>query len=197
MTQSTTLAEQPELASQGSDSYGQLPADNWRRWRDFAAPKLHRVAEFLLAQGITLAGNLLYGLLCVRLLPVSGYAKFAVVFAYLGSLVVLMDVGISGSLVPLVGDKTEDRQLIADYVASLRQLAHRLFALMAPATAIVFPFLVRKQDWGWRTVSAMIVILIVASWCARVSAAYGTVLILRRDRKRYYKAQMSSSLGTL
>ena len=171
--------------------------NRWQAWRAFLIPKLHRVAEFLVAQGITLAGNLLYGLLCVRLLPLAGYAKFAVVFAYLGSLVVLMDIGISSSLVPLVGNRVDDRQLIADYVASLRQLAHRLFAMMAPATAVVFPFLVRKQAWGWPVVSAMVAILVVAAWCARVSAAYGAVLILRRDRKRYYRAQMTTSLGTL
>jgi O-antigen/teichoic acid export membrane protein len=174
-----------------------FPASRWQTWGAFLVPKLHRVGEFLVAQGITLAGNLLYGLLCVRLLPIGGYAKFAVVFAYLGSLVLLMDIGISGSLVPLVGEKIDDRQLIADYVASLRQLAHRLFAVMAPATAVVFPLLVRKQAWGWQVVSAMVAILIVAAWCARVAAAYGTVLILRRDRARYYRAQMVSSLGTL
>ena len=38
----------------------------------FLAPKLQRVVEFLAAQGITMAGNLLYGLLCVRLLPIAG-----------------------------------------------------------------------------------------------------------------------------
>lgn len=166
-------------------------------WRAFLVPKLHRVAEFLVAQGIAMAGNLLYGFLCVRLLPLSGYAKFAVVFAYLGSLVTLMDVGISGSLVPLVGQRTDDLQLIADYVASLRQLAHRLFLFAVPATLVVFPLLVRRQAWGWQTASAMVAILVVAAWSARVGAHYGAVLILRRDRKHYYRAQIVSSLGTL
>lgn len=196
----TTIFDRPlavDVPLEKSGPLTQIAQSRWQTWRAFAVPKLGRVAEFLTAQGITLAGNLLYGLLCVRLLPVSGYAKFAVVFAYLGSLVVLMDIGISNSLVPLVGEKIDDRQLIADYVASLRQLAHRLFAVMAPGTVVVFPLLVRKQAWGWQVVSAMMAILIVAAWCARVSAAYGTVLILRRDRQRYYKAQMTSSLGTL
>ena len=174
-----------------------LSVSRWQEWRLFLVPKVHRIAEFLAAQGITMAGNLLYGLLCVRLLPVTGYAKFAVVFAYLGSLVTLMDIGISGSLIPLVAERTDDCQLIADYVSSLRQLAQRLFLLAAPATMLVFPLLVHRQAWGWQTVSAMVAILVVAAWCARVSAHYGAVLILRRDRKRYYRAQMISSLGTL
>jgi O-antigen/teichoic acid export membrane protein len=166
-------------------------------WQAFLVPKLRRIAEFLTAQGITMAGNLLYGLLCVRLLPVADYAKFVVVFGIQGTLVVLMDIGISGSLIPLVGERIDDRQLIADYVASLRQLAHVLFALMVPVTAIVYPLFVRHRQWSWPVVAAMVVIVLTSAWFARVGSAYGTVLILRRDRKRWYRAQLVSSLGTL
>ena len=165
--------------------------------RSFVAPKLHRVLEFLTSQGITMAGNLFYGFLCIRLLPVSEYAKFAVVFAVLGTITALMDISFSTTLLPLVGERTNDRQLIADYVASLRQLAHWLFLVVAPITVIAYPFFVRRQHWSWRVVAAMVVILLVASWCARVSGAYGAVLIICRDRQTWYRAQMVSSLGTL
>jgi hypothetical protein len=160
-------------------------------------PKLHRLAEFFLKQGVTLAANLLYGLLAVRLLTKADYAMFAVLFAYQGSIVVLMDIGISGSLVPLVGERTNDLQLIADYVASLRQMAHKLYGVMAVATCFVFPYLVRKQGWSAVAVAAMVGTLLISSWFARVSAAYGSVLILRRDRAQYYRAQMGASVGTL
>ena len=166
-------------------------------WRAFLVPKGKRVAEFLSWQGTTMAGNLLYGFLCIRLLPIADYAKFVVVFAIQGSLVILMDVGISGSLIPLIGDRINDRQLIADYVASLRQLAHWLFAIVAPLTVIAYPLLVRNRHWSWPTVAAMVAILLVSVWFARVGAAYGAVLIVRRDRRRWYQAQMVSSLGTL
>jgi len=168
-----------------------------RGWGAFLAPKVHRVAEFLLWQGITMAGNLFYGFLCVRLLPIDEYAKFVVVFAIQGSLVVLMDIGITGSLVPLVGERIEDRQLIADFVASLRQLAHRLFAIVAPIAVIVYPFLVRNRHWSWQTVTFMVTVLLVSVWFARVGGTYGAVLILRRDRRRWYRTQMVSSFGTL
>ena len=166
-------------------------------WHAFLVPKLRRIAEFLTAQGITMAGNLLYGLLCVRLLPVADYAKFVVVFGIQGTLVVLMDIGITGSLIPLVGERVDDRQLIADYVASLRQLAHALFAVMVPITVIVYPLFVRNRQWSWPVVAAMVVIVLASAWFARISSAYGAVLILRRDRERWYRAQLVSSLGTL
>jgi O-antigen/teichoic acid export membrane protein len=163
----------------------------------FFLPKLHRVGEFLLSQGITTAGNLLYGVLCIRLLPVGEYAKFVVVFAVQGSLIVLMDLGISATFISLVGERIEDRQLIADYLASLRQIAHWLFAIAAPITVVAYPLLVRNRHWSWQIVAAMVVIVLVSAWFARVGAAYGAVLILRRDRKSWYRAQMVSSLGTL
>ncbi len=168
-----------------------------RTWKAFLAPKMPHAVEFLFSQGITMAGTLLYGLLCVRLLPVNDYAKYVVVYAIQGSLVVLMDVGITGSIIPLLGEQIDNRQLIADYVASLRHLAYWLFAIMAPITIVVYPLLVRNRHWSWQVVTAMVAILLVSVWFVRVSSAYGAVLIVRRDRRRWYRAQMVSSLGTL
>jgi O-antigen/teichoic acid export membrane protein len=171
---------------------GHIPAA-----KAFFLPKLHRVAEFLVSQGITIACNLLYGLLCIRLLPIGEYAKFVVVFAIQGSLMVLLDVGISGTFIPLVGERIEDRQLIADYLASIRQIAHWLFAIAAPITVVAYPLLVRNRHWSWQVVAAMVAIVLVSAWFARVGATYGSVLFLRRDRYRWYQAQVVSSIGSL
>lgn len=166
-------------------------------WKAFLAPKLYRVAEFLVSQGFTIGANLLYGFLCVRLLPIPEYAKYTVVFGFLSTLSVLMDIGFSNALLPLIGERIDDRQLIADYVASLRQLAHWLYFAIAPAAIIVYPLIVRKQHWSLTDVSVMIAVLLTAAWCARVSGAYGAVLIVRRDLKSWYRAQMISALSML
>jgi len=163
----------------------------------FATPKLRPVARFLSSQGITLAGNLLYGLLCVRWLPTADYAQFVVLFGVQGSLVILMDIGASSSVIPLIGERIDDRQLIADYIASLRQLAHRFYSVMAVGLLLTFPLLVRHRNWTWPTVVAMICILLVSTWFGRVSSSYGAVLILMRDRPKWYTGQMIASLGTL
>jgi O-antigen/teichoic acid export membrane protein len=163
----------------------------------FCLTKSHRIAEYLVSQGLATAGNLLYGLLCIRLLPIGEYAKFVVVFAIQGSLVVLMDIGISGCLTPLVGERIDDLQLIADYLASARQIARVLFVLVIPITIVAYPLLVHNRNWGWQVVAAMVVIVLVSAWFALVGAAYGAVLILRRDRMHWYRAQIISSYGTL
>lgn len=144
-----------------------------------------------------MAGNLFYGFLCVRLLPTSEYAKFVVVFGFLGSLCVLVDVGFSGALLPLIGEGTDDHQKIADYVTSLRRLTGRLYLAVAPAMAILYPLFVRRQHWNSSTVAAMVGILLLALWCARSSGISGSVLIVCRDRAVWYRVQMASSLGTL
>jgi len=108
-----------------------------------------------------------------------------------------LDVGISGTFIPLVGERIEDRQLIADYLASIRQIAHWLFAIAAPITVVAYPLLVRNRHWSWQVVAAMVAIVLVSAWFARVGATYGSVLFLRRDRYRWYQAQVVSSIGSL
>ncbi len=138
-----------------------------------------------------------YGFLCIRLLPMGDYAKFVVVFSIQASLMILLDVGISGTLVPLVGERIEDRRLIADYLASLRQIAHWLFLIAAPIATVGYPLLVRNRHWSWQTVAAMVVIVLVSAWFARVGSAYGAVLLLRRDRRQWYRTQMATSFGAV
>ena len=159
--------------------------------------RIRTLVHFFAAQGITMAGNLLYGLLCVRLLPSTEYAKFVVVFAVQGTIIALMDVNFTGTLVPLVGERIHDHQLIADYVASLRQLSNWAYAIVGSGLVLFYPFLVKNRGWSWQVVAAMVIILLASTWFMRITSAYGAVLILLRGRSDWYKGQMISSLGTL
>jgi O-antigen/teichoic acid export membrane protein len=163
----------------------------------FFGPKLRAVMHFMTAQGITLVGNLIYGLLCIRLLPTSEYAKFVVMFGVQGTLVTLMDVNFSGSLVPLIGERVGDLKLIADYVASLRSLAYRVYLVVAAGLVVLFPFLVKNRHWSWQTVTGLVVTLLVSTWFIRIQSAYGAVLVMLRDRNKWYFGQMVASLGSL
>ena len=165
--------------------------------KSFLLPKLRQVFHFMTKQGIAMAGNMLYGLLCVRMLPIPSYAQFAVLFGFMGSLTVMLDIGISNTLAPLVGEQISNLPLIANYVASIRRITTWLYLFVAPIAALIFVLLVRRQHWGASTVAQMVVVLLVTAWFARVSSSYGSVLILRRDRSRYYRAQIIGSLGSL
>lgn len=159
--------------------------------------KVRTLVQFFAAQGLTMCGNLLYGIFCVRLLSTAEYAKFVVLFGVQATMVILMDVSFSGTLIPLIGDRVDDRKLIADYVASLRRLSDWLFGIVGVLAIFAFPWLVRNRGWDRQTQWEMIAILLVACWFLRISAAYGAVLILLRERSAWYRGQMISSFGTL
>jgi len=165
--------------------------------KGFLLPKLRQIGHFAMKQGLAIAGNLIYGLICVRVLAKSDYAQFAVLFGFMGSLTVLLDIGISGTLAPLAGEQITNLQLIADYVASIRRLTTWLYLIVAPLAACTFFWLVRMQPWSFSVVAQMVVVLLITAWFARVNSTYGAVLILRRDRSYYYWIQIAGSLGSL
>jgi len=159
--------------------------------------KLRKLVQFFAAQGLTMAGNLLYGLLCVRLLPSSEYAKFVVIFGVQGTLLILMDTNFSSTLIPLIGERVHDRKLISDYVASLRQLSMWSYGIIGVGAVFCYPYLTKNRHWGLSTVAGMVVILLLSTWFMRISSAYGAVLILLGERPVWYQGQLISSLGTL
>jgi hypothetical protein len=175
----------------------ELAMANIRRTGAFLLPRFRQVGHFLLKQGPAMLGNMAYGLLCVRALPKTDYAMFAVLFGFMGSLTVLLDIGVSGTLAPLVGEQIDNLKLIADYLASLRRIMLRLYVIVAPIAVLVFIALLQKQHWGVWVVAQMSLALLVTAWCARLSSAYGAVLILRRDRNYYYRTQILGSIGSL
>jgi O-antigen/teichoic acid export membrane protein len=167
------------------------------RIKAFIAPKLRTVIHFLLAQGLTMAGNLAYGFLCLRMLNITDYAMYSVVFGFLGSLTVLLNAGVSNTLAPLVAEEVNNLPLIADFTASIRNIALKLYVIVAPIAMIFFVTLTKRQKWGWTVIIQMVLALGTAAWFARVSASYGAVLLLLRDRTRYYRIQVVGGLGSL
>ena len=165
--------------------------------RAFLFPKFRQVFQFLTRQGIAMFGNLIYGLVSVRTLPVPDYAKFAVLFGFMGSLTVLLDIVVTGTLAPMVGERIDNLPLIANYVASIRRIALRTYLVIAPLAGLIFFLVIRKQQWSNWVMGQMIAVLLVTAWFARVNSSYGAVLILRRDRAHYYRLQIIGSLGSL
>jgi len=92
----------------------------------------------------------------VKLLPAIVCAKFVMVFGGQGTLLILMDANFSGTFIPLVGERVENRRLIAGYVASLRQLSVWTYALSGCGALFCYLLMVRNRHWSWATIVAMI-----------------------------------------
>ncbi len=155
----------------------------------------HVILRFLTAQSLTTALFMLYGLLCVRLLSPADYAKYVVVNGIMGALLVLMDSNFTGTLIPLVGTRVDDKQLIANYVAALRRLSIWAYLVVGVGLIFCFPYLVHNRNWDRPTVAGMILCILTCTWFARLAGNYFPVLMMARDRDTWYKAQLIGSFG--
>ena len=160
----------------------------------YIVPKAKILLKFLLAQGTSSAINMLYGLMCIRILAVEEYSKYVVVFTVQSTITVLMDSGITGTIIPLIGERVNDNQLIADYIASLRALAHVLFAVVGGGVLFAFPKIIEARKWGNSSSCVILFIFLALTWFSRVTSAYGSVLIVKKDRRFWYKTQIYSSV---
>lgn len=167
------------------------------RITSFVIPKIKALTRFMTLQGTTLLGNLVFGLLCVRLIAPVDYAKFVVLFGVQGTLSVLMDLNLSGTLVPIIGERIHDRQLIADYIASMRVVVRRVYYIVGFGLIFAYPLLVRRQHWSWQLVAGMVATLLVSTWFIRINSVYGILLIVLRKRQTWAAGQMISSLSSL
>src|SRR5271165_2093086 len=163
----------------------------------FIAPKLKHVQQFLIAQGAIQVLTALLGFLCIRLLSVPGYAKYTIVYGALSALNGLTDMGFTGTLAGLIGERVNDRQVVADYIETIRVLRKRLFWIVAPLAFVVFPIVVQRQHWSLAVVVSMAVAVVISAWFATVASSYGAVLILLRARSDYYKIQVCAALVRL
>ena len=164
---------------------------------DHLRSRLRHVHQFVTRQGIATVGNLVYGLLCVRLLPVNDYAKFAIIFGFMGTLTVLTDTVTTGTIAPLVGERLQDRKLIADYVATVRHIVTFVFLAIAPVVTVVLLVALGRHEWTLRDNLQIAASILFISWFSRISGTYSTVLLLLRDRAFFYRIQIAGSLGSL
>lgn len=156
-------------------------------------PMLDVLFKFMVAQGTASFLNMMYGFICIRVLSIEEYSKYVVFFTVQATVTVLMDSGITGTIIPLIGDKVNNNQLIADYVASLRGLAHILYIIVGIGTTTFFPQVIIARHWDLRSSCVMIAVLLALTWFARVSSAYGAVLIVKKDRTYWCNTQIYSS----
>ncbi len=164
---------------------------------DHLRSRIRHLHQFVTRQGLATIGNLVYGLLCVRLLPTEEYAKFAIIFGFMGTLTVLMDTLTTGTVAPLVGDRLKDHKLIADYIDSARHIMTMVYLALAPVISLVLLWILNRHHWSLFDNLQIIAAILFITWFARVGGSYATVLLLLRDRAFFYRVQILGSLGSL
>jgi O-antigen/teichoic acid export membrane protein len=155
------------------------------------------IASFFLGQGALQGIQILAGLFLVRRLSVEAYAQFGLAYGFQLTMSTLMDLGLAMSIVPLVGEHRDDRQLVGRYVRAAKHLRDRTFWILAPFAAAAFLAMMHLHGWSWRVQILLLISVLVSLYSSGRVSYYSAPLFLFRRFREYYVPQTLSSLGRL
>jgi O-antigen/teichoic acid export membrane protein len=153
---------------------------------------LRVMVGFLLGQGASQAINIFAGLFLVRFLSVEAYAQFGVATGYQSVFSILMDSGLSATIIPLVGGRIHDRAVIGRYVRAARGLRNRLFWTLTPFATVAFFATVHKHHWSWGVQIALLVSILVTLYSGGMVSFYSAPLLLFGRLREFYVPQIIS-----
>lgn len=140
-----------------------------------------KLGEFFLAQGLLQVLMAVGGFLLLRWMPVEDYAVFTLAFAIQSAMIAFVDVGFSGSIVPLVGSRVNDRAVIGAYVAGARQLRLRFLPFVLVGGMAAFWVLGARQHLSVVVIAGLFAMVAVTIWFNAIAVLYGGPLVIRQD----------------
>lgn len=165
-------------------------SSRWRRW-------IGLFSRFLAGQGSVQSINLITGFLVLRWMSVESYAQFSVAFGFQTMLTWLVDLGAAGSIVALVGNRIDDKEVIGKYIRSAKHFRRRLLIIVIPIAALVFWVITSKHQWSG-TLRVLLFLSVVGTLLAQGwTLFYSTPLLINQNIGSYYKPQVISSLWRL
>ena len=155
------------------------------------------ICVFLAGQGSVQILNLISGFLLLRWLSVEAYAQYSVAFGFQSTLGLLVELGFSGSILALVGDRGFDKKVVGTYIRSVKYFRNRLLVVMFPIAAIAFGLLTSKQGWDWTTQLLLFVSIVSSVFFQGWVSYYSPPLLIHKQIKQLYKPQIISAIGRI
>ena len=163
------------------------PASGVSPRRARAARWAKLLATFLTGQTLVQGLNVLTGFLLLRWMSVEAYAQYTVANSFQGTIGVLTDLGVSGSIVALVGQRIHDKRLVGEYVRAARAFRGRMFLVMALVAAVAFPLVTKNQPWAWHVklllLGGVLTQIFFSAW-----GMYNAPLLMHRRLADSYRA---------
>jgi O-antigen/teichoic acid export membrane protein len=163
--------------------------------------RLHRAAKlllsFFLGQGALQIANLLASLFLVRMLSLEAYAQFGVAYAFQATFMIMMDLGFVSTIIPLVGNRSEDRKVVGRYVRAVKHLRDRTFWGLAPIAAAAFFAVAYRHHWSWHLQLLLLVSVLLSLYSGGHVACFSAPYLLYRRLRQYYLPQTFSAFGRL
>ena len=148
-----------------------------------------------MGQGILQALNFVIGFLLIRWMSVEAYAQYGVVFGFQSTLGMLVDLGFSGCIVSLVGNRGDQPEVIGGYIAGARWFRARLFAIVIPISAGAFYWIGMKHGWNPVSLTLLFGCIVVALYSQGRISWYGSPLLIHFHVRRFYQVQSIAAAG--
>ncbi len=153
-----------------------------RQFRGIAAA----AAAFAVGQGATQALSVVAGLFLVRHLSLQAYAQYGLALGFQAVVAVLTDIGFTGTIVPMVGSRKDDRALVGRYIRSAKHLRTILFWALAPLAAAPFLLIMHRQHWGGGLQAALVLCTLITLYSAGTSSCYSVPYVLYGRLREFY-----------
>lgn len=147
-----------------------------------------------MGQGAVQILTVVFGLLIVRLLSVDSFAQFSLALGFQTTLGSLMDLGYAGTIVPLVGERFADPEVVGAYVSAAKHHRDRIFLLPTFPTAGCLWLMGRKHHWTFHTQFFLLFSILIQLYFSCRTSYYSALLMLRRDLRRLYRPQVLSAV---
>lgn len=152
---------------------------------------------FLFGQGVAQGINVLAGLFLVRRLSVESYAQFGLATGFQAVFAVLMDLGFASTIVPLVGDRRDDRTLVGRYVRSARHLRNQMYWILAPVASVGFLAIMYKHHWNLRVQLLLLGSVLISLYSGGKVSYFSAPLFVFGRLREYYVPQVISGTARL
>ncbi len=172
---------------------GTLPSEpvntlglRFARWRE-------PLQSFIVGQPSVQILNLITGFFLLRWLDVEQFAMFGIAFAFQSTVTQLSDLGFSGSIIALAGDRVQDPTVLGGFLRSARHWRFKVQSGVLVLAAVAFPLITWGQDWGAMT-KALIFGAIALGVLFQGWSMYGAPLLAHRALSAYYRPQIWAAL---
>jgi O-antigen/teichoic acid export membrane protein len=152
------------------------------------------ISIFFLGQGALQGVQILAGLLLVRWLSIEAWAQYGLASGLQLTMTALMDLGISSTIIPLVGNRRDNRHLVGRYVRSAKHLRDRTFWILAPFTALAFLSITYHHHWGWHVQFLLLVSVLVSLYSSGHVSCFSPPYFLFGRLRDFYTPQTLSAV---
>jgi len=156
-----------------------------------------RVGQFGVWQLLSQAIQMITGFLVVRWLSYEAYAQYGLALGFQNMLNVLVDLGFSGSIVALVGERVHNREVVGRYIQSAWSQRTTMLIMLAPLSALAFVWFSRAHHWPVATSILLFVSIIAFLFFQGWASAYYPPLLMHSEIQQLYQPQVLLSTGKL